>query len=105
MSPGAKVSPRPTGGSSRESLENRYCEGKQMTTTEYRRLVRPQHHRKMCTTAADGYREGNLGNSPSCRVKQAWPLGCLRRMCRKMHVRCLEGWGRATVPGYSATFK
>jgi hypothetical protein len=56
--PDTKVGPRPTGGTSRESLENRYCGGRQMTTTDHRRLVRPQHCRKICTAAADGYREG-----------------------------------------------
>ncbi len=90
--PDAKASPRPTGGKSRDNLENRFYEGKQMTTTEQRRLVRPQHHRKMmCTTAAGAYREGNARCSSSRRVSASWPSILLEPCAVKVARTVLRG--------------
>ena len=89
--PDTKVGPRPTGGMSRDNLENRNCEGKQMTATEQRRLVRPQHHRKRCNTAAGVYREGDAEATLRNRVSSNWPSVLLEPCAVKAARTVLRG--------------
>ena len=91
--PDAKAGLRPTGGTSRDNLENRYCEGKQMTTTEQRRLVRPQHHRERCRTAAGAYRAGDAERSSRIRVSPNWPSVLLEPCAVKVARTVLRGLG------------
>ena len=104
--PDAKAGPRPTGSTSRENLENRHCERRQMTTTEQRRLVRSQQHRQMWETAAGAYREGDAESNSRHRVSSTWPSVLLEPCAVKVARTVLRGLGagdRVWLPDYAAS--